>query len=168
MGDITTHLKTFARRPSTETETVNLRTVVTNALSLFQDRIAKEGIAVELKFPRRDLLATGEDIRMEQVVINLLANALDAMAESDVKELRIVGRRRGERAMMDIVDTGVRDRQGGSGPDLRPVLHDQGAGKGPRPRPVDQSQDRPRFRWHHSCKKQRRKGSGVSRSRSRP
>ena len=106
MGDITTHLKTFARRPSTETETVNLRTVVTNALSLFQDRIAKEGIAVELKFPRRDLLATGEDIRMEQVVINLLANALDAMAESDVKELRIVGRRRGERAMMDIVDTG--------------------------------------------------------------
>ena len=106
MGDITTHLKTFARRPSTETETVNLRTTVTNALSLFQDRIAKEGVAVELKFPRSDLLATGEDIRMEQVVINLLANAVDAMAESALKELRVVGRRRGGRVMLDIADTG--------------------------------------------------------------
>ena len=106
MGDITTHLKTFARRPSTETETVNLRATVTNALSLFQDRIAKEGVGVELKFPHRDLLTTGEDIRMEQVVINLVANAVDAMADSAVKELRIVGRRRGGRVMLDIVDSG--------------------------------------------------------------
>lgn len=106
MADITTHLKTFARRPSTETESVNLRAVVTNALSFFQDRIAKEGVAVELLFPRRDLLVTGEDIRMEQVVINLLANALDAMAESPVKDLRIVGRRRNGRAVVDLADSG--------------------------------------------------------------
>ncbi len=106
MADITTHLKTFARRPSTETETVNMRTVVTNALSFFQDRIAKEGIAVKLEFPRRDLLVMGEDIRMEQVVINLLANAMDAMTECPVKELCVTGRRRGGRAVVDIADSG--------------------------------------------------------------
>ncbi len=106
MADITTHLKTFARRPSKDMETVDLKTAATNALSFFENRINRESVAVDLKFPRRDLLVVAEDIRLEQVVINLLANALDAMADTPDKILRIVGRRRSGRAIMEITDTG--------------------------------------------------------------
>ncbi len=106
MAEITTHLKSFARRPSAGAEVVNLRTVVSNALSLFRDRIAKQEVTVEVRFPRRDLMVLGEETRMEQVVINLVANALDAMDGCSERSLHVVVRRRNGRAVVEVADSG--------------------------------------------------------------
>ena len=106
MADITSHLKSIARRPSKLIAAVNLESAVTNALSFFRTRIGKEGIAVELEFSDEDVLAKGEDIRLEQVFINLVANALDAMSDGPAKKLWIVAKKDDGNAVVEIIDTG--------------------------------------------------------------
>lgn len=106
MADITSHLKSIARRPSKLVEAVSLETSVANALSFFRTRIGNEGVDVRLDFPSEDVLVEGEDIRLEQVFINLITNALDAMADATEKELRISARKTEGNAIVEIRDSG--------------------------------------------------------------
>ncbi|MBL6927693.1 MAG: PAS domain S-box protein [Rhodospirillales bacterium] len=106
MADITSHLKSIARRPSKLVGTVNLETAVTNALSFFRTRIEKEAVDVELDFSPKDVLTTGEDVRLEQVFINLVTNALDAMEDAPVKKLCIAAKNVDGKAVVEFRDTG--------------------------------------------------------------
>ena len=48
----------------------------------------------------------GDAIRLEQVLLNLLNNALDAMAESTVRQLQIRIERQAEQCLLSIADSG--------------------------------------------------------------
>lgn len=89
MAALTGHLKTFARKsPSGLREPLDLAAVVDQALHLLEVRLRDEQIdcAVDLVRPAR---VRGDAIRLEQVLINLLRNALDAMRDKPLKRLRI-------------------------------------------------------------------------------
>ncbi|MBA1203459.1 sensor histidine kinase [Pseudomonas capeferrum] len=89
MAALTGHLKTFARNsPSGLRERLDLATVVEHALHLLDTRIRNEGISVAL-YLARPAWVRGDAIRLEQVLINLLHNALDAMAAKSYKRLEI-------------------------------------------------------------------------------
>lgn len=80
MAKMTKHLKTLARRPSGTIDLVSLRVCIDNALSLLEGRIKREG--VDLGFESGAIAGVdvvGGEIRLEQVFINILTNALDAM-----------------------------------------------------------------------------------------
>ncbi|WP_339545593.1 ATP-binding protein [Pseudomonas sp. RA_35y_Pfl2_P32] len=89
MAALTGHLKTFARKsPSGLREPLDLAAVVDQALHLLEARLRDEQIdcTVELTRPAR---VRGDAIRLEQVLINLLRNALDAMRDKPLKRLHI-------------------------------------------------------------------------------
>ena len=89
MAALTGHLKTFARKsPSGLREPLDLAAVVDQALHLLEVRLRDEQInfTVDLVRPAR---VRGDAIRLEQVLINLLRNALDAMRDKSLKRLRI-------------------------------------------------------------------------------
>ncbi|MDH1630878.1 ATP-binding protein [Pseudomonas mosselii] len=89
MAALTGHLKTFARNsPGGLRERLDLATVVDQALHLLDTRIRVEGIEVAL-YLARPAWVRGDAIRLEQVLINLLRNAIDAMADKRYKRLEI-------------------------------------------------------------------------------
>ncbi|GLO55583.1 two-component sensor histidine kinase [Pseudomonas putida] len=89
MAALTSHLKTFARNsPVGLRERLDLAGVVDQALHLLDTRIRSEGVEVAL-YLARPAWVRGDAIRLEQVLINLLRNALDAMADKRYKRLEI-------------------------------------------------------------------------------
>ncbi|MDB5984293.1 MAG: dctB 2 [Pseudomonas sp.] len=89
MAALTGHLKTFARKsPSGLRERLDLAAVVDQALLLLQPRLRDEGVHCTLNLTR-PANVRGDAIRLEQVLINLLRNALDAMRDKPLKQLEV-------------------------------------------------------------------------------
>jgi two-component system, NtrC family, C4-dicarboxylate transport sensor histidine kinase DctB len=89
MAAITGHLKTFARKsPSGLRERLDLASVVDQSLQLLEARLRDEQIDCVLHLSR-PAWVRGDAIRLEQVLINLLRNALDAMRDKPLKRLEI-------------------------------------------------------------------------------
>ena len=106
MAALTGHLKTFARNsPSGLRERLDLATVVDQALQLLEARIRAEDVSVPL-YLARPAWVRGDAIRLEQVLINLLRNALDAMAEKSYKRLEVRIDAEQEHWRLSVLDSG--------------------------------------------------------------
>lgn len=89
MASLTGHLKTFARNsPGGLRERLDLAGVVDQALDLLQARLHALDVQLAL-YLARPAWVRGDAIRLEQVLINLLSNALDAMADKRYRRLEI-------------------------------------------------------------------------------
>ena len=76
IGTITAELLGFARKATGTITAVSLTKVIEGALLLLRDRIATLNAVVHQ--PKDDALVQAEAVRLEQVLVNLMANALDA------------------------------------------------------------------------------------------
>ncbi len=109
MAELINHLKRFARRPGGSLDTVDLRSAVDGALSLFGQRFSEEQVDIVVEFPDEALKARAEEIRLEQVIVNLISNALDALDALDGQEERRIEIRAessGSRVHLAVSDTG--------------------------------------------------------------
>lgn len=106
MAQSISHLKRFARRPEPAIGPVDLAAAVEGALSLFARRIADERIAVERDIPP-ELKVLAEEVRLEQVLVNLVSNALDALDGAGERRIAISARREGPHVRIDVRDTGA-------------------------------------------------------------
>lgn len=81
MAKTVSHLKTFARWPTNQLSSVDLLASIERALSLFTTRIEQQQIKIERRYQQQNLYVLAEDIRLEQVLVNLIGNAIDAIGE---------------------------------------------------------------------------------------
>lgn len=89
MAALTGHLKTYARQsPSGLRERLDLASVVDQALHLLEPRLNEESIDLKVDLIR-PAWVRGDAIRLEQVLINLLRNALDALRDKPCKHLEV-------------------------------------------------------------------------------
>jgi C4-dicarboxylate-specific signal transduction histidine kinase len=77
------HMRMFGRKAKENPEPVDPREVVTNALSLVGEQLRLAGIEIVTELPQDYPSVLGHTIQMEQVVLNLLTNARDALAGRD-------------------------------------------------------------------------------------
>jgi two-component system C4-dicarboxylate transport sensor histidine kinase DctB len=89
MAAISRHLRNFARRPQDKTGPVPVAAMIDDALELMAPRLSACDARVEYTPPDADLHVTGGRVRLQQVVVNLISNALDAMDGRAVKEIEI-------------------------------------------------------------------------------
>ena len=89
MGRIIQNLRAFARQEAAPATDVALTRVVDTTLELVAARIRDEGVEVDWAPPAEPVFVRGGEVRLGQVVLNLVTNALDAMAESPRRQLSI-------------------------------------------------------------------------------
>ncbi|QQE06881.1 sensor histidine kinase [Cupriavidus sp. ISTL7] len=82
MGKITAQLKKFARKAPVQSVPTPVGTVIADALFLLDSRIRADGAELVVSVPEPSPLALCEGNRLEQVLVNLLSNALDAMKDA--------------------------------------------------------------------------------------
>ena len=87
--EIISHLRTFGRATSVSREPVNITQVIRRALSLVQEQLRLRQIEVKLLLPEEEVSIMGNPIQLEQVFINLLTNARDALAYATRKIITI-------------------------------------------------------------------------------
>ena len=97
--EIISHLRTFGRVASVSREPVSIDQVIERALSLMQEQLRGRDIEIDLDLSPAAPVVIGNAIQLEQVFINLLTNARDAMADSPRKMVRI-----STRVVHDVVD----------------------------------------------------------------
>ncbi|RVN79175.1 sensor histidine kinase, partial [Sinorhizobium meliloti] len=83
VGAITDELRRFARKGHFAAGPTAMKEVVEGALMLLRSRFAGRMDAIRIDLPPDGLQALGNRIRLEQVLINLLQNALEAIGDSE-------------------------------------------------------------------------------------
>src|SRR5437667_5423723 len=87
--EIISHLRTFGRAASVSREPVVINHVIQRSLSLMHEQLRLRQIEVQLHMPVEDVVVIGNAIQLEQVFINLLTNARDAMANIPHKVITV-------------------------------------------------------------------------------
>src|SRR2546428_13942413 len=103
---IISHLRTFGRAAPVSREPISLRPMIERALSLVQEQLRLHEIEVTLDLGPEEPVVVGNPIQLEQVFINLLANARDAVADSLRKAIRISASVGSAAVEIAFVDTG--------------------------------------------------------------
>jgi two-component system, NtrC family, C4-dicarboxylate transport sensor histidine kinase DctB len=78
MGAITRQLKSYARKGGEAFEPVDMRSCLSSALSMMEPQLKARVVQITRNLPRSPVMVMADRIRLEQVIINLLRNALDA------------------------------------------------------------------------------------------
>lgn len=105
MGRITAQLKSFVRKTPAAPRPVAVAGAIENARRLLAARLDAEGVRFEAEVAP-DLQARCDGDRLEQVLVNLMANALDAMRASPARVISVCAETRGDRAVVRVSDTG--------------------------------------------------------------
>ncbi|MBP6898545.1 MAG: sensor histidine kinase [Burkholderiaceae bacterium] len=90
MGAIIQPLKGFARKTRPQPEATDVAQAMANALFLFDQRLRREQVRVVDRCLPGGPQVWCEANRLEQVLINLIANALDAMAQNGPDRARVL------------------------------------------------------------------------------
>jgi len=117
---IVAHLRGFIDKGEVQVEEVDLVEVVRNVPHLLSREMERLRIDLRTAFPRRRLPVEADPIQIEQVIVNLLQNAMDSIEEADGPARRVELRVRavGEAAEVRVRDTGT----GVSGPSAERVF----------------------------------------------
>lgn len=89
MRDIIDHFRIFARTDEGAEDAVDLGQVVRGALTIVGGTLRSSGVRVETTIPDSLPLVRGRVVALEQVLVNLLVNARDAMEEMPAAERRV-------------------------------------------------------------------------------
>jgi two-component system C4-dicarboxylate transport sensor histidine kinase DctB len=105
MGGIIEPLKGFARKSSARPAATPVAQAVRNALFLHDHRLRREQVSVHEAIDPA-LCAWVDPNRLEQILINLVGNAADAMRDSTLRSLRLEARDTGEAVEIHVTDSG--------------------------------------------------------------
>lgn len=128
MAELSRHLRNFARKPNAQLGDVPLPDAVAAALEILGWRLRSAGVELVQDVP--PLLVRAGPVRLQQVLVNILSNALDALDGVETRMIRITARVIGHEAVLQIADTGP-----GVAPSLverifDPFFSTKGVGKG--------------------------------------
>ena len=105
MGAITRQLKSYARKGGEAFEPIDVRNCVSSALSMMEPTLRSGKIRITHTLPRTPVMVMADRIRLEQVLINLLRNAVDATRDIAAPQVEIL-LSAGETATLTVRDNG--------------------------------------------------------------
>jgi two-component system sensor kinase FixL len=117
-GKVIRSLRDFLARGATEHEEESLPRIVEEASALALLGVREDGVAVAFDLaPDADRVSCNK-VQIQQVLLNLIRNAMEAMHQEPVRRLRVASRRCGP----DLVELSVHDTGHGISPEIRDKL----------------------------------------------
>ncbi|MFK7939486.1 MAG: sensor histidine kinase [Roseovarius sp.] len=106
MGRIIKNLRAFARHETEPMTRVDIAVVIDAVLELTGPRMTSERVVLEYTAPAQPVLVLGGEVRLQQVIMNLVTNAMDAMTGLDDKKITIAIDSDTDATRVSIRDTG--------------------------------------------------------------
>jgi two-component system C4-dicarboxylate transport sensor histidine kinase DctB len=101
------NLRAFARQEVAATELISFRDTVEGALVLAADKLKVAQVTTKVNLPSERLEIKAGQVRLEQVILNLITNAIDAMDASEIKTLSVQLEHVDKKAVLRFQDTGT-------------------------------------------------------------
>ena len=105
MSSITRQLKSYARKGGDAFEPIDMREAFSSALSMMEPQLKRQEVLITRSVPRGPVMVMADRVRLEQVIINLMRNALDAIKNSVDPSIEIMIAA-GETATLTVRDNG--------------------------------------------------------------
>ncbi|ELX07983.1 C4-dicarboxylate transport sensor protein DctB [Janthinobacterium sp. HH01] len=106
MGALIGQLRQFARKADASLKPVPVAAAITAALFLVERRVEQERVNFRMSMQSQNVHALCDSNRLEQVLVNLFTNALDAMDGCETRQLTVSVTRSFQKAMIAVSDTG--------------------------------------------------------------
>ncbi|MEA2120483.1 sensor histidine kinase [Halovibrio sp. HP20-50] len=106
MADISAQLRQFSRKSSERHETISVQACIDYALRLFQSRLREGNISIIQDWPTETLWVKGDLVRLEQVLVNLIGNALQAMKAVPNPQLTLKASISQQQVIISVTDNG--------------------------------------------------------------
>ena len=132
-GQIIRHLRDFVARGESERAIESLVKLVEEAIALSLVGTKDQHIHVRLQFHRADAFVLADKIQVQQVLLNLIRNAIEAMQDCTRRELYISTERAADgMAMISVTDSGTGMASGSDSQIFQPFFttKEQGMGVG--------------------------------------
>ncbi len=105
-GDIIRHLREFVTRGGTERRPEDIMRMVEEAGALALLGSKERGVRSHFDFGPGKSTVLVDRVQIQQVLTNLMRNAVEAMNDSPVKDLTVATREDGDRLVVTVTDTG--------------------------------------------------------------
>ena len=108
-GDIVASIRALARKSAPKMEAVDLRRLIQEVLDLLRGEFQRRDIISKAEFSQRATTVLGDRTQLQQVVLNLVMNAIEAISPAETERRRLTVRTdlTGEVAQVSVSDTGV-------------------------------------------------------------
>ncbi|MFT5117297.1 MAG: two-component system C4-dicarboxylate transport sensor histidine kinase DctB [Kiritimatiellia bacterium] len=106
MADLTKTLRSFAHKSDASLEPVLLSSVMDEMIILLSPQAKKQGVELIMQPPATEVTALAGHLRLSQVVINLVTNAMDAVKDEKNRQVDVSWKKVGEQAVIIVKDSG--------------------------------------------------------------
>ncbi|WP_258546924.1 sensor histidine kinase [Psychromonas sp. B3M02] len=107
MAKISAQLKSFARKSDGELQVVALQPVILAAQELLKAQFKSQQVELTLDMPTTFIEVKADAIQLEQIIINLLSNALQSMQGSQQKQIKVRLSYNENEAIIKVLDKGT-------------------------------------------------------------
>ncbi len=106
MAQLGVQLKEFSRKSSGNLEIVPLHGVIDGALEILFPAIRKNDVTLHLQLTPENIELLANQVLLQQVIVNLLGNAIHAVEGRKIRNISINGFESGEKAIIEVEDSG--------------------------------------------------------------
>jgi len=106
MAAISRHLRNFARKPNEKLGPVPIETVVGDTLEIVAARLKSADARLDIDLGPQPLWVQAGSVRLQQVLVNIITNAADAVEGLEDRRIELVGRAQDGKVILTIRDHG--------------------------------------------------------------
>jgi len=105
-GNIVSGLLSFSRESPTEYKELVLNEVIANVITLTQHKMQLNNIRLNTRIPSAQLMMTGNTNQLQQAILNLIFNAIEAMPDGGKLTISLKQDKSKKNAVIEVKDTG--------------------------------------------------------------
>ncbi|WP_318013317.1 sensor histidine kinase [Rhizobium sp. 3T7] len=107
MASISRHLRNFARKPNEKIGPVSLAAAMADTLEIVSARLKVADATLDIDLSEPSVAVQAGSVRLQQVLVNIITNAADAVEGLDDRRIHVVSSRDGAKVIVTVRDHGA-------------------------------------------------------------